>query len=114
MILKERIDAFTKVGLFINRHFGERLPSETHLHEGLEQVIQLSYIHNGWFSPNFVNDAIASIGRMLNEKDLVNFCNNNNEVKNPKTVAVICAGNIPMVAFHDIMCVLLSGNKVLL
>jgi hypothetical protein len=32
----------------------------------------------------------------------------------PKTIAVICAGNIPMVAFHDFMCVLLSGNKVML
>jgi hypothetical protein len=112
MILKERIDAFVKVGLFINRHFGNRLPGEVHLHEGLEKVIQLSYIHNGWFSPNFVNEAISNIGKMLNEKDLVKFCNN--EVKEPKTVALICAGNIPMVAFHDLMCVLLSGNKALL
>ena len=31
----------------------------------------------------------------------------------PKTVAIIMAGNIPLVGFHDFLCVLVSGNKVL-
>lgn len=34
-------------------------------------------------------------------------------VENPKTVAVIMAGNIPFVGFHDMMCVLLSGHRLL-
>ncbi|MGB5463415.1 MAG: acyl-CoA reductase, partial [Aureibaculum sp.] len=33
--------------------------------------------------------------------------------KTPKTIAVIMAGNIPLVGFHDFLSVLLSGNKVL-
>src|SRR5690606_22445298 len=32
---------------------------------------------------------------------------------NPKKVAVIMAGNIPLVGFHDFFCVLLAGHKVL-
>lgn len=112
MNLKQRIDAFAKIGLFIKRHFTTPDPSELHLHEGLKQVIHLAYIHNGWFTPLFVNRAISNIGEMLNEKDLQLFCNN--QTDNPKTVALICAGNIPMVGFHDIMCVLLSGHKVLI
>jgi len=113
MTLKERIEAFVKVGLFINRHYDTRLPSETQLHEGLEKVMELAYQHNGWFSLNFVNEAISNIGNMLDAESLTRFCDNK-QVKEPKTVALICAGNIPMVAFHDLMCVLLSGNKVLL
>jgi Acyl-CoA reductase (LuxC). len=31
----------------------------------------------------------------------------------PKTVAVIMAGNVPLVGFHDFLSVLLTGNKVL-
>ncbi|MFW6248395.1 MAG: acyl-CoA reductase [Bacteroidota bacterium] len=31
----------------------------------------------------------------------------------PKTVAVIMAGNIPLVGFHDMLCVLISGNRLL-
>jgi hypothetical protein len=32
---------------------------------------------------------------------------------NPKTVAVVMAGNIPMVGFHDFCCCLLAGHNVL-
>ena len=32
---------------------------------------------------------------------------------NPQTVAIIMAGNIPLVGFHDFLCVLLSGHSVL-
>lgn len=113
MNLKQRIEAFAKIGLFINRHYTSPNASEAHLHEGLKQIIELAYVHNGWFSPNFVNRAIRNIGDMLNEKDLQAFCNNK-EAKTSKTVALICAGNLPMVGFHDIMCVLLSGHKALI
>ncbi|MGZ3901644.1 MAG: acyl-CoA reductase [Bacteroidia bacterium] len=113
MILKQRIDAFVKVGLFINRHFNTPDPSEVQLHLGLDKVIDLSYLYNGWFTPNFVKHAIANIGTMLNEKELTDFCEGR-ETSDPKTVAVICAGNIPMVGFHDIMCVLLTGHKALI
>jgi len=113
MILKERIEAFVNAGLFIKRHYGNRLPAESQLHEGLDKVIELAYLHNGWFSPNFVNEAINNIGTMLNKEALDDFCANR-EVKNPKIVALICAGNIPMVAFHDLMSIILSGNKALL
>ena len=29
----------------------------------------------------------------------------------PKTVGLILAGNIPLVGFHDVLCVLISGHK---
>ena len=29
-----------------------------------------------------------------------------------KNIAIICAGNIPMVAFHDLICVYLTGNSI--
>lgn len=113
MNLKQRIEAFAKVGLFINRHFNERDVAESQLHQGLDKVVELAYIHNGWFIPNFVNHAIRSIGGMLSLEELTQFCNGQ-ETKHPKTVALICAGNIPMVGFHDILCVLLTGHKALI
>jgi hypothetical protein len=112
MILKQRIEAFAKIGLFINRHFSQPDPSEVHLHQGLSKVTELAYIHNGWFSLNFVNHAISSVGAMLDRKSLDSFIVR--ETDSPKTVAVICAGNIPMVGFHDILCVLLSGHKAMI
>ncbi len=117
MILQQRISAFVKLGLFINRHFNTNYnQTEIQLHQGLDKLIETANIYNNWFIPQFVNTAIINIGVILNEEKLVSFCKENkvNDNANKKTVAVICAGNIPMVCFHDLMCVLLSGHKVLI
>ncbi|MCW3077715.1 MAG: Acyl-CoA reductase [Bacteroidetes bacterium] len=113
MNLKQRIEAFAKVGMFINRHFNERDEAEGQLHQGLDKITELAYIHNGWFTTAFVNHAIRSVGGMLTIEELTRFINGM-ETKHPKTVALICAGNIPMVGFHDILCVLLTGHKALI
>jgi hypothetical protein len=112
MNLKQRIDGFAKVGLFIKRHFtGEHHPTETALHQGLDALIKSSHIWNNWFIPKFVKDAIFNIGVLLEERELSDFARGINN-RAPKTIAVICAGNIPMVGFHDILCVLLSGHRI--
>lgn len=114
MTLKQRIKGFAEVGLFINRHFsGNHNTSELQLHQGLDKVIEVAHIYNNWFIPKFVNDAIFNIGNFLNEQDLEKFSVSIKE-KETKTIAVVCAGNIPLVCFHDILCVLLSGNKVMI
>jgi hypothetical protein len=114
MTIKQRIKGFVEVGLFINRHFSNnRLTNEEQLHQGLEKVIEIAHVYNNWFIPKFVNDAIQNIGLFLNEEDLNTFCKSIKENK-AKTVAIICAGNIPLVCFHDVLCVLLSGNKALI
>jgi hypothetical protein len=116
MQIKQRINAFVQVGKFIERHLsGATLPEEKNLDLGLTELIKAAYIYNGWFVEKFTKHAIQNIGSMLNEKDLTEFTKVlPNENESPKTVAIICAGNIPMVGFHDIMCVLLSGHKALI
>src|SRR5690606_42093839 len=32
--------------------------------------------------------------------------------RDPKTVGIVMAGNIPLVGFHDFLCVLISGHKI--
>ncbi len=116
MNIKQRINAFVQTGLFIKRHFNSdlRIESEKTLHEGLNNLVEMAYLYNGWFIKDFVEESLRNFGRMLEEKSLQNFCKDISEPKKQKTVAVIMAGNIPMVGFHDFMCVLLSGNKVML
>ena len=114
MTLKQRINAFAQAGAFIQRHFnGNRITSELPLHEGLDTVIELAGTYNNWFIPKFVNDALIHISGYLNTGDLTAFTKDVKESK-PRTVALICAGNIPMVGFHDVMCVLLSGHIALI
>jgi hypothetical protein len=113
MNLVERRLGFSASGGFIRRHFSDGpLENEQHLHDGLRKVIAHAHVRNNWFIPEFVETALRNIGDYLNEESLEKFTAGLGEVK-PKTVAVICAGNIPLVGFHDIMCVLLSGHRAL-
>jgi hypothetical protein len=115
MTLKERVNAFAKVGGFVTSHFSKSWDGpEAALHEGLDKVAELAHQHNNWFIPKFVNHAMANIGSYLNKHDLETFTAGIREPEAARTIAIICAGNIPLVGWHDIMCVLLSGNKALI
>lgn len=114
MTLKQRTEAFVQLGNFITRHYsGERIASEISLHQGFEALIEKTQIYNNWFIPQFVNNAVQNIALFLNASELEKFVTPIKDTKQ-KTVAVICAGNIPMVGFHDIMCILLCGHKALI
>lgn len=115
MNLEQRKAAFVKCGLFIKHHFdGHWEAKEKGLHEGLNKLIDSALVYNGWFIKEFVEEAIRNIGNILEEGSINDFTKNIPEPKQQKTIAVIMAGNIPMVGFHDLMCVLLSGHKLLL
>ncbi|MES2762548.1 MAG: acyl-CoA reductase [Bacteroidota bacterium] len=114
MTLKQREQAFVQLGLFINRHFANQwLPKEERFHNDLNKLTEIAYSYNGWFTPESITRALSGIALMLDEKSLVEFTKTLKEPAKPKTVAVIMAGNIPAVGFHDMMCVLLSGHKIL-
>jgi hypothetical protein len=111
----QRIEAFVQCGLFIQRHFKpeEWKKEEKGLHEGLDHLIAMSLTFNGWFIPEFVKESLLGIAQMLDRPVIEGFAKNIRPASQPRTVALIMAGNIPMVGFHDLLCVLLSGNKAL-
>lgn len=76
-------------------------------------LIHLSQSHNGWFTPEQVYFAIQSWAEALSEENVDYWLSTYdfNSVK-PNTVALILAGNIPLVGFHDFLSVLISGHKV--
>ncbi len=114
MTKQQRIRAFVRLKSFLDRyHANHKLPEEAGLHEGLNTLIDTVFTYNGWFSRPFVEEAIKNIAFMLDEKSLNAFCQVIPENIKPKRVAVICAGNIPLVCFHDVLCVLLSGHELL-
>ena len=79
---------------------------------GLKEIAQNYHNYNGWFTENFVKMQLLSLSKMLNENDLTRFekvYGENQPIE--KTVKIIAAGNIPLVCFHDIFCVLFSGKK---
>ena len=105
MNLDKRIQAFVQLGNFILEN-----PIE------LQEVIHKTYIYNTWFTKENTLQALQNIAfEFLNEEKLRNWISTYhlpNSIYHSNTIAIVAAGNIPMVAFHDILCVLISGNNL--
>jgi len=84
--------------------------------EQLKATINDESHYNAWFTAQNVEHAVKSIGKMLNNEELTIWLNRYNidYSKESKKVGLILAGNIPMVGFHDVLCVLMTGNRALI
>ncbi|MCH2230406.1 MAG: acyl-CoA reductase [Crocinitomicaceae bacterium] len=82
-------------------------------YEALNVVINRQVSYNGWFTKENVRQSLLALGERLNESELQSWLGAYSFSNKPKRVAIIMAGNIPLVGFHDFLCVLLSGNKAI-
>ena len=81
----------------------------------LLSVIQDEHHYNAWFTPSSVEHAVKATGKMLNREDFSSWLNRYQIKENTdKKVGLILAGNIPLVGFHDVLCVLITGNHALI
>jgi hypothetical protein len=87
--------------------------------EALQTIVRKTALHNSWFTEANQWKAIAEIRTAFLQKDkleawLKPYFLENTEGPLSKTVALILAGNIPLVGFHDIISVYLTGHKSLI
>jgi len=80
--------------------------------EIVENAIQTQVHFNGWFTEELVRKSFRNLSEWLTKAQLEDWTNHYKFTETPKSVAVIMAGNIPLVGFHDFISVLLSGNKI--
>lgn len=73
------------------------------------------YLSNPWFTPENVRRALSATGNTLTEENLTRWLSAYpwlQEDHDQVTAGVVMAGNIPMVGFHDLLCVLMTGNRL--
>lgn len=121
MLLENRIIAFAKLGNFLRQFSGQKIiKNGAVLHNDLyfdafKLLIKRAKERNGWFTEDNILYAIKNLCKYLTRNNLVNFTSSYNlNFSDPKNIAIIMAGNIPFVGFHDFLSVLLSGHKVLI
>lgn len=115
MTLQQRKEPFVQFGLFLKDFLSKNTELEYNTRENeFAQILQKARHYNGWFDDANLTLALKGLIKLTDSNDLNSFCNQIKEPKNPKTVAVIMAGNIPAVGFHDFLCVLLSGHNILI
>ena len=71
-------------------------------------------IINAWFIPEFIEQSVINICSNYLEQDKLSEWINHyptiSQNTNPKRVGIVMAGNIPLVGFHDMLSVFISGN----
>lgn len=120
MDLQQRINAFVKLGDFLSQFTNEGIqeiediPFNDLFFEGFQHQIKLAHEHNGWFKKDNILFALQGWSTQLNNKQLSQWLDKYKFTKeNQKTIAIIMAGNIPLVGFHDFLSVLITGHHVL-
>ncbi len=76
----------------------------------LQTLVDRQIAFNGWFTAENVRQSLSALGNMLIEEHLSDWSKQYVYTNNPKSVALVMAGNIPLVGFHDFLCVLISGH----
>lgn len=103
MNLQTRIDLLSRLG--------EYMQSDD---KAWQDAKEKAEYENGWFSPEFIDNAVRNIAiAFLQKEKLEKWTAAYNLPQlnpNPKTVGIVMAGNIPLVGFHDLLSVFISGH----
>lgn len=98
-MIQEYVQAFDLLGKHL-QHSDEIKP-----------LIEKVHQHNTWFSPQETQKALEAWAKLLQKEEIDAWLQNYSiPPAKPQKVGLILAGNIPMVGFHDICAVLLSGH----
>lgn len=80
--------------------------------ERTNAIIDSAIADNGWFTREDILRAVDAIcSEMLQREKLEEWLKEYSATTSPKRVAVIMAGNIPLVGFFDLLCVVASGHE---
>lgn len=101
MTFQQRVQAFIQLGIFL-----QDATKQAH------KVIVEAYLYNNWFTEESQRLALQAWSDALSEQNINQWIAKYNFEKpvNEKKVAIIMAGNIPLVGLHDLICVLLCGQ----
>jgi len=73
---------------------------------------------NSWFTPEFVELSVKNIALQYLQKDALTKWATTYAIpetnSSPKTIGIVMAGNIPLVGFHDMLCVFITGHRAVI
>ncbi|MBP9884550.1 MAG: acyl-CoA reductase [Chitinophagales bacterium] len=83
----------------------------------VQEVAERAFFNNRWFIREHTYLMLESIRHQFLQEEKLHQWLADYTIKDEqhaKTIGLIMAGNIPLVGFHDLLCVLLSGHKALI
>ncbi|MGY6647270.1 acyl-CoA reductase [Wenyingzhuangia sp. IMCC45574] len=124
MSLDKRKKAFVQLGEFLSQFSNQKIEKKENIaHNDIffdvfNTQINRAVEYNSWFTKDNVLFSLESWSKALTKENLDTWLSSYSidqqpTTSNPKTIAIIMAGNIPLVGFHDFLCVGITGYKVL-
>lgn len=113
---EQTINAFSQLGTIMkelgngNEFPGVSLGITESEYLELQRTVNKQVQFNGWFTKNSVHQSLNALGGWLEKDQLESWLATYSWSEQPKRIGIIMAGNIPLVGFHDLLCVVLSGN----
>ncbi len=107
---KEIIESLSKLGDSIQQQLQTQ-------NSELQDSVNAAYQQNKWFTPVNVEYALQSAVHSFLKKEKLERWLLEYELKHgasPMKVGIIMAGNIPLVGLHDLLSVIVTGNKALI
>ena len=102
---------FSRAGITKN----ESVPHNELFFDALKMQIERAIEFNGWFNQENVLFSLESWAEALRKENIEKWLKPYQfDSVNPQKIAVIMAGNIPLVGFHDFLSVLISGHELLI
>jgi len=107
MKLQERKDLLLRLGSYIRENGTE-----------WQEAVDKAYRENNWFIPPFTNKAAMNIAEQYLSpaalEGLIEKYAIPEENGAPRTVGIVMAGNVPLVGFHDLLSVFITGHIALM
>ena len=109
---EQRLDTFVQWGSRLDNEIEAARNQEPE--SPLYNAISRAYAENAWFTPENSIKAVSAIAAQLKEQPLKQWLEpyqENTSFKSSQVVGIVAAGNVPCVAFHDVLCVLATGHR---
>lgn len=98
-------------------HLGEQLRNhvKSKATRALNETVDAARIQNAWFTEANVYSAFRNWGEVLRHETISSWLSAYPTAKwSNQTVGLVLASNLPLVGFHDVVCVLLSGHRAVI
>ena len=113
MNINERTELISEIGKFLKNYLDEKYDNkkDNNLIE-FEKVIKKAQSNNSWFTDENIKINLTYWSKKLIKTNLNQWLSKYNlKDTSRKNIAIIMAGNIPLVGFHDFICVFLAGHN---
>ncbi len=108
MDLASRILTFSQLGDMLRKLSAKE--------NNIASLVETAKVRNGWFTEENIRYALKHWGKLLTKENLEQWTApyGLEDSPTPKKVAIVMAGNIPLVGFHDFLSVLISGHHAVI